>query len=113
MDLGSDGEVKIASADRSDFIKTSGGKPVSPQPIEVKPKASPLLDEAVVVGGGPQAPRCCWPSTRMRKGHEPRGPRQGTASMDRRKLIPNSPDRSRSRTTGSVSTTTARPKPVS
>lgn len=51
VDLGSDGEVKIIGRSK-DLIKTSGGKSVSPQPIEVKLKASPLLDEAVVVGEG-------------------------------------------------------------
>lgn len=51
VDLGPDGEVKIIGRSK-DLIKTSGGKSVSPQPIEIKLKASPLVDEAVVVGEG-------------------------------------------------------------
>jgi len=35
-----------------DVLKTSGGKMVNPQPIEVRLKASPLIDEAIVVGDG-------------------------------------------------------------
>ncbi|WP_164079327.1 long-chain fatty acid--CoA ligase, partial [Stenotrophomonas maltophilia] len=35
-----------------DIIVTSGGKTISPQPIEVRLKANPLIEEAVVVGDG-------------------------------------------------------------
>ncbi|MDX1872987.1 AMP-binding protein [Mycolicibacterium sp. 120266] len=46
-----DGEVAIIGRIK-DVLKTSGGKSVSPQPIEVRLKASPLVDEAIVVGEG-------------------------------------------------------------
>lgn len=45
------GEVKIIGR-LKDILKTSGGKSVSPQPIEVRLKASSLIDEAIVVGEG-------------------------------------------------------------
>ena len=51
VDIAPDGEVKIIGRCK-DLIKTSGGKSVSPQPIEVRLKASPLIDEAIVVGEG-------------------------------------------------------------
>lgn len=51
VELASDGEVKIIGR-LKDVLKTSGGKTVSPQPIEVRLKASPLIDEAIVVGEG-------------------------------------------------------------
>ncbi|WP_298363129.1 AMP-binding protein [uncultured Bradyrhizobium sp.] len=45
------GEVKLIGRAK-DIIVTSGGKTISPQPIEVRLKASPLVEEAVVVGDG-------------------------------------------------------------
>jgi long-chain acyl-CoA synthetase len=51
VELSSDGEVTIIGR-MKDVLKTSGGKSVSPQPIEVRLKASPLIDEAIVVGEG-------------------------------------------------------------
>ncbi|MGB3482136.1 MAG: AMP-binding protein [Mycobacterium sp.] len=51
VELAPDGEVKIIGR-LKDVLKTSGGKMVSPQPIEVRLKASPLVDEAIVVGDG-------------------------------------------------------------
>ncbi|CDQ45553.1 MULTISPECIES: AMP-dependent synthetase/ligase [Mycolicibacterium] len=51
VELDADAEVKIIGRSK-DLIKTSGGKSVSPQPIEVKLKSSPLLEEAIVVGEG-------------------------------------------------------------
>lgn len=51
VELNRDGEVKIIGR-MKDVLKTSGGKMVSPQPIEVRLKASPLIDEAIVVGEG-------------------------------------------------------------
>ncbi len=51
VELAPDGEVKIIGR-MNDVFKTSGGKAVSPQPIEVKLKSSPLVDEAIVVGDG-------------------------------------------------------------
>ncbi|WP_317156843.1 AMP-dependent synthetase/ligase [[Mycobacterium] appelbergii] len=51
VELSPDGEVKIIGR-MKDVLKTSGGKTISPQPIEVRLKASPLIDEAVVVGEG-------------------------------------------------------------
>lgn len=51
VELAPDGEVKIIGR-LKDVLKTSGGKMVSPQPIEVRLKASPLIDEAIVVGDG-------------------------------------------------------------
>jgi long-chain acyl-CoA synthetase len=51
VELAADGEVAIIGRCK-DVLKTSGGKTVSPQPIEVRLKASPLIDEAIVVGEG-------------------------------------------------------------
>ena len=51
IEMAPDGEVKIIGR-MKDVLKTSGGKTVSPQPIEVRLKASPLIDEAIVVGEG-------------------------------------------------------------
>jgi long-chain acyl-CoA synthetase len=51
VEMASDGEVKIIGR-MKDVLKTSGGKTVSPQPIEVRLKVSPLIDEAIVVGEG-------------------------------------------------------------
>ncbi|WP_238586481.1 AMP-dependent synthetase/ligase [Rhodococcus rhodochrous] len=51
VELDSDGEVKIIGR-LKDVLKTSGGKAVSPQPIEIRLKTSPLIDEAIVVGEG-------------------------------------------------------------
>lgn len=51
VELDTDGEVKIIGRTK-DVLKTSGGKSVSPQPIEIRLKASPLIDEAIVVGEG-------------------------------------------------------------
>jgi long-chain acyl-CoA synthetase len=45
------GEVRIIGRIK-DVLKTSGGKTVSPQPIELRLKASPLIDDAIVVGEG-------------------------------------------------------------
>lgn len=51
VEMDSDGEVRIIGRIK-DIIKTSGGKTVSPQPIELRLKASPYIDEAIVVGEG-------------------------------------------------------------
>ncbi|MFC3242549.1 AMP-dependent synthetase/ligase [Gordonia humi] len=51
VEMAADGEVKIIGRVK-DLIKTSGGKSVSPQPIEIRLKASPLIDEAIIVGEG-------------------------------------------------------------
>ncbi|WP_234792707.1 AMP-dependent synthetase/ligase [Mycolicibacterium fortuitum] len=51
VEVDSDGEVRIIGRIK-DVLKTSGGKTVSPQPIELRLKASPLIDEAIVVGEG-------------------------------------------------------------
>lgn len=51
VELAADGEVKIIGR-LKDVLKTSGGKMVNPQPIEVRLKAGPLIDEAIVVGDG-------------------------------------------------------------
>jgi long-chain acyl-CoA synthetase len=51
VELASDGEVTIIGR-LKDVLKTSGGKTVSPQPIEERLKASPLVEEAIVVGEG-------------------------------------------------------------
>ncbi|GAS98266.1 AMP-binding enzyme family protein [Mycolicibacterium canariasense] len=51
VEIRPDGEVAIIGRIK-DVLKTSGGKSVSPQPIEVRLKASPLIDEAIVVGEG-------------------------------------------------------------
>lgn len=51
VELAPDGEVKIIGR-LKDVLKTSGGKMVNPQPIEVRLKAGPLVDEAIVVGDG-------------------------------------------------------------
>jgi long-chain acyl-CoA synthetase len=51
VEMDPDGEVRIIGRIK-DVLKTSGGKTVSPQPIELHLKASPLIDEAIVVGEG-------------------------------------------------------------
>lgn len=51
VEMDRDGEVRIIGRIK-DVLKTSGGKTVSPQPIELRLKASPLIDEAIVVGEG-------------------------------------------------------------
>lgn len=51
VEIAPDGEVAIIGRIK-DILKTSGGKSVSPQPIEVRLKASPLVEEAIVVGEG-------------------------------------------------------------
>lgn len=51
VEMDPDGEVRIIGRIK-DVLKTSGGKTVSPQPIELRLKASPLIDEAIVVGEG-------------------------------------------------------------
>ncbi|MEE6193106.1 AMP-dependent synthetase/ligase [Mycolicibacterium sp. 120320] len=51
VEMDADGEVRIIGRIK-DVLKTSGGKTVSPQPIELRLKASPLIDEAIVVGEG-------------------------------------------------------------
>lgn len=51
VELAPDGEVRIVGR-LKDVLKTSGGKMVSPQPIELRLKASPLIDDAIVVGDG-------------------------------------------------------------
>lgn len=49
VNIAPDGEVTIIGRIK-DVLKTSGGKSVSPQPIELRLKASPLIDEAIVIG---------------------------------------------------------------
>jgi long-chain acyl-CoA synthetase len=51
VELSDDGEVRIIGR-LKDILITSGGKTISPQPIEVRLKASSLIDEAIVVGEG-------------------------------------------------------------
>jgi long-chain acyl-CoA synthetase len=51
VEIAPDGDVTIVGRIK-DVLKTSGGKSVSPQPIEVRLKASPLVEEAIVVGEG-------------------------------------------------------------
>lgn len=51
VEIDASGEVKLIGRAK-DIIVTSGGKTISPQPIEVRLKASPLIEEAVVVGDG-------------------------------------------------------------
>ncbi|MFI5953845.1 AMP-dependent synthetase/ligase [Cryptosporangium sp. NPDC051539] len=51
VEIDASGEVKLIGRAK-DIIITSGGKTISPQPIEVRLKASPLVEEAVVVGDG-------------------------------------------------------------
>ncbi|GAS98262.1 AMP-binding enzyme family protein [Mycolicibacterium canariasense] len=51
VQLAADGEVTIIGR-LKDVLKTSGGKMVNPQPIELRLKASPFIDEAIVVGDG-------------------------------------------------------------
>lgn len=51
VELAPDGEITIIGR-LKDVLKTSGGKMVNPQPIEVRLKAGPLIDEAIVVGDG-------------------------------------------------------------
>ena len=51
VEIDASGEVKLIGRAK-DIIVTSGGKTISPQPIEVRLKANPLIEEAVVVGDG-------------------------------------------------------------
>lgn len=51
VEISPEGEVKIIGR-MKDVLKTSGGKSVSPQPIEVRLKTSSLIEEAIVVGEG-------------------------------------------------------------
>ncbi|WP_432838350.1 AMP-dependent synthetase/ligase [Dactylosporangium sp. CA-092794] len=51
VEIDASGEVKLIGRAK-DIIVTSGGKTISPQPIELRLKAGPLVDEAVVVGDG-------------------------------------------------------------
>jgi long-chain acyl-CoA synthetase len=51
VEIAADGEVKIVGR-LKDVLKTSGGKTVSPQPIETQLMASSLIEEAIVVGEG-------------------------------------------------------------
>lgn len=51
VEIESSGEVRLIGRAK-DVVITSGGKTVSPQPIEVRLKSSPLVEEAVVVGDG-------------------------------------------------------------
>nr|WP_228747791.1 AMP-binding protein [Bradyrhizobium sp. BR 10289] len=51
VEIDASGEVKLIGRAK-DIIVTSGGKTISPQPIEVRLKASPLIEEAMVVGDG-------------------------------------------------------------
>lgn len=51
VEVSDDGEVKIIGRIK-DILKTSGGKTVSPQPIEARLMNSPLVEHAIVVGDG-------------------------------------------------------------
>jgi long-chain acyl-CoA synthetase len=51
VELLEDGRVRLVGR-KKDVIITSGGKTISPQPLEVSLKQSPLISEAVVVGDG-------------------------------------------------------------
>jgi long-chain acyl-CoA synthetase len=51
VEIDASGEVKLIGRAK-DIIITSGGKTISPQPLEVRLKDSPLIEEAVVVGDG-------------------------------------------------------------
>jgi long-chain acyl-CoA synthetase len=62
VEIDASGEVKLIGRAK-DIIKTSGGKTISPQPIEARLKASPLVEEAVVVGDGRKyLTALIWPS---------------------------------------------------
>lgn len=61
------GEVRLIGR-LKDIVITSGGKTVSPQPIEVRLKAHPLIDEAVVVGEGRKyLTVLIWPSDKSKE----------------------------------------------
>jgi long-chain acyl-CoA synthetase len=51
VEFDAEGRVRLVGR-KKDVIITSGGKTISPQPIEVSLKESPLISEAVVVGDG-------------------------------------------------------------
>jgi len=51
VEIDASGEVKLIGRAK-DIIITSGGKTISPQPIEMRLKECPLIEEAVVVGDG-------------------------------------------------------------
>ncbi len=51
VEIDASGEVKLIGRAK-DIIVTTAARPSSPQPIEVRLKASPLIEEAVVVGDG-------------------------------------------------------------
>ena len=64
VEIDAAGEVKLIGR-LKDIVITSGGKTVSPQPIEVRLKAHPIIDEAVVVGDGRKyLTALIWPSDR-------------------------------------------------
>ncbi|WP_310962450.1 AMP-dependent synthetase/ligase [Nocardioides terrisoli] len=51
VEIDASGEVRLIGRVK-DIIITTGGKTISPQPIEVRLKAGPLIEEAVVIGDG-------------------------------------------------------------
>jgi long-chain acyl-CoA synthetase len=51
VEIDASGEAKLIGRAK-DIIVTNGGKTISPQPIEMRLKASPLVEETVVVGDG-------------------------------------------------------------
>lgn len=56
------GEVKLVGRAK-DLIVTNGGKTISPQPIEMRLKANPLIEDALVVGDGRKyLTALIWPS---------------------------------------------------
>ncbi|GIQ75448.1 fatty-acid--CoA ligase [Bradyrhizobium sp. RD5-C2] len=62
VEIDASGEVKLIGRAK-DIIVTNGGKTISPQPIEVRLKACPLVEEAVVVGDGRRyLTALIWPS---------------------------------------------------
>lgn len=62
VEIDATGEVKLVGRAK-DLIVTNGGKTISPQPIELRLKASPLIEEALVVGDGRKyLTALIWPS---------------------------------------------------
>ncbi|MEI9988557.1 MAG: AMP-binding protein [Rhizomicrobium sp.] len=62
VEIDAAGEVKLVGRAK-DLIITNGGKTISPQPIEMRLKANPLIEDALVVGDGRKyLTALIWPS---------------------------------------------------
>lgn len=62
VEIDAAGEVKLVGRAK-DLIVTNGGKTISPQPIEMRLKANPFIEEALVVGDGRKyLTALIWPS---------------------------------------------------